>query len=755
MTAQHLALIIDDVADGYQEPLIAGINHACRELKVALRTYCTSMHFPLNTGECRYGGLMFDLVNESDCIGLIVPIQIYLAIRKQVDIFDVLRKRHDIPLVIIGQANDQFPSIRMDNQLGVVKAMQHLIIDHGYRKIAMVNGPLENQDARDRFTAYQEQLRHFGIAQHKDYICSGTFHYNDGIRAVDQLYKLPLKPQALVAADDYMALGALNRARELNWALHIIGFDNIEASASSEPPLTTIDQDLFRMGQAAAQKLLRRIRKQTDETHTLFAPSLVIRNSCGCREQTVHSDTGPLKTLAKNFDIGELQYYALHLVETLNTEREEIPQALFLVEKLVLEVRRQVTGDLDPNTATKAFIQLLNLHAQASWLENCRKTLQGLLEIYLNLNLTPAQQLFLRLLRFHCSNAINQSLLAEQQMKFDRLQQSKRDIDEFCQAINACFSTFDLVEVLKAHSVVFELGDFAVGVYKSNKLLSKYPRTAPKWSTVIFDRLAQQRDQSYSIATADLVKRRHSERLMVMPLCHKGMELGYMVVSYRREHLRLYSAIAFHLGFALKNIHTIKHSQQDEKKLKATLAQLRGTSAELEHNSVTDELTGLLNRRGFRKASEQHWRYSKQQKDSFIIGYADLDGLKQINDQLGHDQGDLAIWVAGQVLQQCFRRTDIVGRLSGDEFAFILIDSDATNIIAAQSKIQHFCHLANQQGLAFNISISVGFAVFDPSHPLSREVLLSRADAELYDNKVWKKENSLTLEIPSHLTPLK
>ncbi|WP_119396056.1 diguanylate cyclase domain-containing protein [Salinibius halmophilus] len=744
----HLALIIDDVSDGYQAPILAGVNQACRELKVPLRTYCTSMYFPLDTGHCNYGGLMFDLVNESDCLGIIVPAQIYLAVQDQVDIFQVLRRRKDMPLVVIGNAGDGYPSINLDNHQGVVQAMQHFILDHGIRRIAMINGPMSNLDAKVRFHAYQEQLRHYGIAPQDNYVWQGTFHFNDGKRAVDHFHTLPLRPQAIMAADDYMALGALNRARELNWSVKVIGFDNIEAAALSEPPLTTIEPDLFNMGREATFKLFRRIRRRPDDNESLFSPKLVIRNSCGCSDYFERFSSGSARQVPTTFKVGELQMQALALAKSLSIEGNDLPQVLFLIEKSILELRRQVLESISQTQVSDTFLELLSYSDDSNWLERCRKALKKMLDIFFTMHLSPQQALIVRQVRFQCMNEINRRLRVHQQISYDRLQQHKRDIDEFCQAINTCFSTIDLVEVLKSHSVIFELGDFAIGVYKSNRLLERYPSQAPKWSTVIFDRLAAKCDQSYSIATAQLVNKQHSDRLLVMPLSHKGIELGYMVVSYQVELLKLYSAIAFHLGFALKNIFTIKHSQQDEKKLKATLAQLRGANAELAHNSVTDELTGLLNRRGFHKAAEQHWRYSKQQHDSFIIGYADLDGLKQINDSLGHEQGDLAIWAAGQVLQNCFRRSDIVARLAGDEFAFLLIDSNSEHVIAALSKIQHFCHEVNQEGFEFKVSMSVGFAVFDPDAPSSLKALLNIADAQLYDNKVWKKENQLQLPAP-------
>ena len=94
----------------------------------------------------------------------------------------------------------------------------------------------------------------------------------------------------------------------------------------------------------------------------------------------------------------------------------------------------------------------------------------------------------------------------------------------------------------------------------------------------------------------------------------------------------------------------------------------------LEIMSTTDELTGLLNRRGFFTLAKQQVKLANRNGKKLLLFYMDLDGLKKINDTIGHSEGDLALVEAATVLKEIFRESDIIGRLGGDEFAVLLFE---------------------------------------------------------------------------------
>ncbi len=159
--------------------------------------------------------------------------------------------------------------------------------------------------------------------------------------------------------------------------------------------------------------------------------------------------------------------------------------------------------------------------------------------------------------------------------------------------------------------------------------------------------------------------------------------------------------------------------------------------------SLTDELTGLHNRRGFFLLAEQQLKIAHRMKLLCWVIFIDLDGLKQINDSLGHDVGDALIIDAGQLLKQSFRKSDIVARLGGDEF-IIFISSyfkDAENIqIHLQTNIANF---NQRQNRSYQISMSMGIQRYSPETNMSLEQLVARSDELMYAHKRLKRQSLL------------
>lgn len=153
--------------------------------------------------------------------------------------------------------------------------------------------------------------------------------------------------------------------------------------------------------------------------------------------------------------------------------------------------------------------------------------------------------------------------------------------------------------------------------------------------------------------------------------------------------------------------------------------------------SMSDEMTGLHNRRGFLMLAEQHARMAQRQGLPFAIVFADLNNLKTINDTLGHDAGDQAIRSVADVLRETFRESDIIARLGGDEFVALLVntapvmhDTIATRL--RQGLAGHDKHESSGRDL----SMSVGISFFDPERPLPLSELMVEADRLMYAKKL-------------------
>jgi len=162
--------------------------------------------------------------------------------------------------------------------------------------------------------------------------------------------------------------------------------------------------------------------------------------------------------------------------------------------------------------------------------------------------------------------------------------------------------------------------------------------------------------------------------------------------------------------------------------------------------AITDELTGLCNRRGFFTLAEQQLNLAKRQKKGICMLYADVDNLKGINDTLGHQKGDLALIDTSNLLKATFRESDIIARIGGDEFVVIPVGPERDNVEIITARFQQNLKNHNaKRSRSYKLSISFGVAYFDPENPCSIDELLAQGDKMMYDQKRLKRKDSRIL----------
>ncbi|HVP91764.1 MAG TPA: diguanylate cyclase [Terriglobales bacterium] len=159
--------------------------------------------------------------------------------------------------------------------------------------------------------------------------------------------------------------------------------------------------------------------------------------------------------------------------------------------------------------------------------------------------------------------------------------------------------------------------------------------------------------------------------------------------------------------------------------------------------SLTDELTRLNNRRGFFTLADQQLKIANRSKKEVFLLYADLDGLKSINDTFGHDVGDKALVETAERLRDAFRESDILARIGGDEFVVLVVDAgDARPGNLAERLQEKFDEGNARPGRRFTLSVSHGLVRYDPEDPCSVQDLITLADKLMYEDKVRKKKDA-------------
>ncbi|MEQ9619353.1 MAG: diguanylate cyclase [Deltaproteobacteria bacterium] len=156
----------------------------------------------------------------------------------------------------------------------------------------------------------------------------------------------------------------------------------------------------------------------------------------------------------------------------------------------------------------------------------------------------------------------------------------------------------------------------------------------------------------------------------------------------------------------------------------------------LRNLSITDDLTGLYNRRGFMTFADHHLKAAERRTEQILLVLIDVDGLKQINDAHGHGAGDQALVDTAGVIKQTFRSSDVTARVSGDEFVVLTTDTDGKGMESIRERLKENFEKSNSaKRRPFRLAASFGVAVYDPHSPTSIDRLMSQADELMYEEK--------------------
>ncbi len=202
---------------------------------------------------------------------------------------------------------------------------------------------------------------------------------------------------------------------------------------------------------------------------------------------------------------------------------------------------------------------------------------------------------------------------------------------------------------------------------------------------------------------------------------------GFMISKLGNEYFSLYPLYLKILVSAISNSYEY------------TQIVLNNTSLDVQ--SKTDELTKVLNRRGFLELGQKSVDIALEMNNMGVIFFVDMDGLKKINDTYGHNIGDEAIKTQALVLKKALRMNDVVGRIGGDEFVAVATGMTLESLPKIRKKIEKLnITLSAEKNLPFTLSCSIGAIPFSCNEKKLAELLLD-ADALLYEEKRKKKES--------------
>ncbi len=664
------------------------------------------------------------------------------------------------PVVCIGCSVLDKPSIMTENRQGIYEAFSHLVKEHGKKHIAFVRGPAGNLDADERFEAYCESLRSYGMPFNENMVFHGDFTNLTGQKAIDDFKRKGLKIDAIITSNDAQAFGLIEQARLIGIRvpaeIAVIGFDNIRESEFFYPSLTTIRQPVPEMSVKAFECLMDMLGGRTPPQQTVLPTKLIIRNSCGCRflnagidpaspDDLIFSDTAGDKTgiLKKrllydlsgkgteNNDWNGIYSRTLELIELLVSQKGIMEKRKEFFEKLIysidddMRLNRSISGW---ESAIKTLILNIDLLYET---QDSRNNIQRILNTAME---------YIQIL-----------LKNNEALKWIRKEYQIYDIRDSIQRIESVtdFKELSRTSLIMAQNLHYR--HFYICLYdkpqyheagapfekaKSAKILASKTvsseNKSPRFRKSLFSGNQLLPVSGYPSRT------RYS--LIVQTVYFKEEIFGYIMFENPEFDKVMFQIFISSLSSTLKRIFLFSQKENAEKRLRGALKKLSLYNISLKDQSEKDELTGLLNRRGFLNMAKLKLKQLKEDRLSAILFFADMDGLKAINDSYGHSNGDFAIQSMAVILKKTFREKDILARLGGDEFVILANDLQKEVVNHIRERMTyHESELNSQSGKPFKISASLGHIIIKPDSHENLEYWISEADKRLYTEKKKRK----------------
>lgn len=653
----------------------------------------------------------FDLINTDDFDGIIYQSGSLNNYITEEQFLKFCSRFDAIPSVHIGFNKKGYSSVTVDNATGMKELVDHFIEEHHRKEIAFIRGPISCTDADERYEAYRESLQAHGISYNEDLVFTGTFLPESGPAAVKEFIDTKkVSFDALVGSNDQMALFAMNelirRGKRVPGEVIIGGFDDLISARACSPALTTVGQPVFELGKEALKLLIDIIEGKKDQGTIVTLPSrLVLRRSCGCISV-------PFKTSGtSDTDNQGSTSFEKQFVKLLQTDQSSV---IDLIENQIISLLK---NGYKLNELLSSLGYILNKHAQ---------------------EMSP-----------DLHNKIRQILLIISEEHFEirqlKLQEDEDQLFNFIDDLRKLSEPDALREFLHAKLINIGIRELYVLRYKSSDTAVLFYNNTSNIHGTIF--------RSSQFIPEGLSSLKAPFNLVCLPLFETDSDIGFFLTDSTDSTPVFLETIRSSLCGTLQMMDMIAKEreygasleikvQERTSELQQALNELSTMNDKLEQISVRDELTGLLNRRGFLSMASRYISLAKRNMSSFICIFFDLDKLKQINDTFGHAHGDIAIKAIAAILNKTFRKTDVIGRMGGDEFTALAFDCSESGYIKIIKRIDLLVlEYNNVSGNPWELGFSSGMASSRQEHDFDIDAMLKLADQALYKVKEQKRKN--------------
>ena len=699
----------------FLEALLRGVSDAARELDCDVLLACGVGSRIEDIGDVRPAwpvpadDVDFVPVGPWNTDGIVVLSPVRTEARRAY-VRELQRAGH--PVVFVG-AGDGRPSVEVDSAAGIRQALEHLRV-HGHRRVAFVAGdPSDVGDSALRLEAFGQVTRDLGLEFAQELVAHGYHSEQGGYEAMHAILERGRLFTAVIASNDLSAIGAMRALFEsgldVPGDVAVVGFDDHLMASAHVPPLTSVRYPLAVAGWRAVEMLVEIILGGTRLPQTLpILPALVARRSCGClpRDPAAERASAPAGDLVADEVIAAEMAEAVRDAGSPLKAAEAVRACRRLVEGL-----RAALAEGAPAPFARALTELLQrLEAASDSAHRWQSALSCLRRLLPALPLAVERRAQAEDLLHFGRVALSES--AGRLGARQRLQDAGQaeDVSALAVPLQSAQTEDEVVDLLCAHAPTLGARPVCLALYegdqgaadsRSRVLLLGDARPQPGQESA--------RRPTRQLLPAGLPASSPPRCLAVAPLVHKARALGF--AAFDVATLDPGAAIVRPLAVALESV-----------RLQAAVRAL----------TITDELTGLHNRRFFESELRREAERSRRFGRCIALAMVDVDHFKLYNDTYGHRAGDEALRRVAGCLLSAARRVDAVTRYGGEEFAVVLAETEVDGARAVAERMRR--SVEESADFLCPLTISVGVAVLCGTAVEAEDLVLA-ADAALYGAK--------------------
>ncbi len=744
-----LGILLHKLDDDLAHNLVQGLNSKVQQYGLRL------VYFPgryLHSPQLfnRQFNLVFDLACRVHLDGVLAITNAFQAGAYAEEIDQMLSLFQPAPLLSLNFVAGNNPSIIVDNQGGSEQLYRHLIYSHGYRRIAYMRGAEGHFDEEERFAAYLLALQKADIAFDPALVVQGNFDLEGGRRAMEELLSRKVRFDALVAANDVMAMAAMAVANEQHMHVPgdfaICGFDNFVANSGETPLFTTVAQPLALQAQMALELLLKQIEGQSIPLVTRVPLRLVVRQTCGCLGERIGYGAAPGAGTEVQGRANEHYREKIWAELDIPPERQSVYKSyLLFLEHCLRQVEKTSWMDVAIGEFAR---ECLMSEGDVSSLQSLVFYLQRhLLDVYPALRLAPAPGFVLA-----CAEQMQKWQIVItaklRQFQLQKQLQQEREQHRLTYFVKTPVCDLSLASVIEAVAKTLNhlhIPQALLGLYPQSFDYLLFGVDMPAELRLVLQLRHGQLSplvMDQQIAVADLFDSYLSElpgqSLVVLPLFQNSRHYGLLVLDISENLNAPLEWIRQEVTALVVGAILAEGLQKTEQHLEQT----RHQNARLVQIAERDELTGLLNRRGFFHRAPLWLQHNSAHE--VLLVFIGLDDLTMINDTYGHAEGDAALSLAAGLITQVFRSEDVICRLGGDEFMVMSAGVATHKGEQLRGRLYEKFIQFNQAGeKPYPLSCSLGFYPFDSRDTRSLEEVIQCADSILYEEKHKRKRERL------------